>query len=85
MSSWQPIETAPRDGTIVLLASSTMVGAGAWAPDLHGDTYPWAFVDDFSTCELTSGYPGIAPNAWALNDGPSHWMPIPAPPESTPA
>lgn len=30
MSDWQPIETAPRDGTWLLLTGEGHVGAGLW-------------------------------------------------------
>ena len=55
---WQPIETAPRDGTI-----------GAWCDVIGGWSADIASMED-----------GVAVFAGDC-DGPSHWMPLPAPPE----
>jgi hypothetical protein len=75
MSDWQPIETAPKDGTWLLLAGGKCEGdegdegrivSGQWA----GGTDPrWQFA------WYDSGYYG------EYSD-PSHWMPLPAPPAS---
>ena len=37
MTGWQPIETAPRDGTVVILfnADQRLVDAGHWTPYEH--------------------------------------------------
>jgi hypothetical protein len=65
---WQPIETAPKDGTLVLL----------FIEDFHYVTVAWfciatglwpsndAFNDDREPCNV-----GL----------PTHWMPLPAPPK----
>jgi hypothetical protein len=65
MSQWQLIETAPKDGTEVLLYSHYLrqmfiggyVRRGAWKLFGHRDLY---------------------------ETEPTHWMPLPAPPEVTP-
>jgi hypothetical protein len=69
MSEWRPIETAPKDGSRVLL-----------------------WLDCLSECYIGRWQPrGRSPNTWAvafgsqatsLASGPTHWMPLPAPPES---
>jgi hypothetical protein len=68
MSAWQSIETAPKDGTRVLLhhphAEDETVVAGFWGE--WGGAGP---------CWITDHAEG-----W-LN--PTHWMPLPAPPSST--
>ena len=78
---WQPIETAPRDGTKVL------VWAVKWAGEIHGPT-------DSAVCDIASfsnghsDYPGTdwwdcaGGDAYATWCIPSHWMPLPAPPGS---
>jgi hypothetical protein len=60
MSEWQPIETAPKDGTDLLL----------WWPywskiPVHGY---WSLGEWASLSAISEG------------DGPTHWMPLPAPP-----
>jgi len=64
---WQPIETAPRDGTRVLLSKvgSTEVVSGYW----NGIRYEDIPVDEWLT----------APGGWRRQ--PTHWMPLPEPPK----
>ena len=69
MSEWQPIETAPRDGTWVLVcgngwavttawyAMNERVGKAYWKADTEWD-------DDYLADRL-----------------PTHWMPLPEPPQ----
>jgi hypothetical protein len=79
---WQPIETAPRDGTQILMyggkpgydydGAIEPVCFTAWweqfrLPDRNGQTGMWRF------CSYDSGYYG----EW---ENPTHWMPLPAPP-----
>lgn len=70
---WQPIETAPKDGSIVLLRLTPhCVVSGQNDLELLGATAPrdeWWHIapDDIS-------YP--------LVNAPTHWMPLPAPPET---
>ena len=62
---WQPIETAPRDGTLILtFEASEGIATSAYRPDLAGNTgYVWFNPDhETPTC-------------------PTHWMPLPAAPE----
>lgn len=77
MSEWQPIETAPKDGTHILLwfnvpASmfETNVAIGFWS-DLADD---WPEVEPWFMLECDSA-PLTAFGARA-----THWMPLPEPP-----
>lgn len=79
MTGWQPIETAPKDGTRIILTDGRTVEAGCFAPDVHGDDFAWAFVDDYQGCDLVTGYVGVAANAWK-NTAVTHWQPLPEPP-----
>lgn len=74
MSGWQPIETAPRDGTTVLtmhkddlypVSALTFkdVGAGEWFRETEGP-------DDI---EINGRHD-------VLYRTPTHWMPLPEPP-----
>lgn len=72
VKGWQPIETAPKDESWVLLYFGKSLGAfeaenmalGFWS-DEHAD---W-FGSEAASCSLASG-----------GAGPTHWMPLPKPP-----
>ena len=63
-ATWQPIETAPKDGTYVLLYEPR--------DDDH------AIEVGFYECETWYGMDHI------YSIYPTHWMPLPKPPEQTP-
>ena len=65
-SQWQPIETAPRDGTKVLLCHS-----GYAHPYYDRDRTPRVWVDFFRA----GSWYNTAPSGQ-----PTHWRPLPAPP-----
>jgi hypothetical protein len=67
--SWQPIETAPKDGSFMLLAAKTCLRpqplpfTGRW---LHGVPGCWVLVNaDLAVQRID----------------PSHWMPLPESPK----
>lgn len=63
---WQPISSAPRDGTRILTWSGS-----------HGvEVAQWTWNEKweiFATAEYD--------NDWAILEGVTHWQPLPAPPE----
>lgn len=68
---WRPIETAPKDGTNVLLVNRKgNMAAGLWMDSLSGSGW-----------YLRGG--SLRPDTF-FNDhhGPTHWMPLPAAPAS---
>lgn len=75
MSDWQPIETAPKDETVVLL----------FIPDFGGGDDNPCMITGFH-----DGYDGPhrIGAGWTSNDmarvatggSPTHWMPLPQPP-----
>lgn len=68
MSEWRPIETAPKDGTPVLL----WVGVGM--------SEPWAQTARWVN-EPESGWSGWVDTYEGFDLAePTHWMPLPAPP-----
>jgi len=79
---WQPIETAPRDGTRIILTDGKSVEAGCFAPHVHGDEYAWAFVDDYAAEDVGHGNVGVQANAFKT-DFVTHWMPLPGAPKMT--
>lgn len=81
MSEWQPIETAPKDGTEVLVGvdiatvwivrNASFVREDDWVPRGGcGDGW-WAYNNSVTQEMLEGIYE------------PTHWMPLPEPPEST--
>ena len=81
MTGWQPIASAPKDGTAFLGARferDEWFGKVWWQPEFD------AFID---SCQLMTMAPG-----WTFEDGSSqhlhspgvpnvtHWMPLPPPP-----
>lgn len=79
MTEWQPIETAPKDGTALLLY-------GMWAGEISGiakepqiDIGLWAGGrSDYSGSDWWQLSTGDAYGCWIR---PTHWMPLPLTPE----
>lgn len=72
MTDWQPIETAPRDGTPVLLFGQEGMDIAHYDYDrARCGLNPWR---RFETAEYD--------NDWADIEGVTHWMHLPAPPAS---
>lgn len=71
---WQPIESAPKDGTVLILYSSQGMEMGSWKKDENYRDQPAKWFseegDDWST-----GY-------YYCPMDPTHWMPLPAPPKN---
>ena len=81
--TWYPIETAPRDKSIVILTDGDLVHPGCYVK--YGK-WCWHFFDTpFFMAEL-DGTPKTRmvteANAWPddPSNGPTHWMPLPPPP-----
>lgn len=77
LEDWQPIETAPRDGTHILIAFGEDVVASACYTANDDETHPWKFVD-----QQGKGLP-IFNGARDDKYGPTHWMPLPSAPHTT--
>ena len=81
MTEWQPIATAPKDGSKVILAKITPANedceVGLW----------WACMGYWRAEALLSGTGGKIRRAAAWTDGvdnlggATHWMPLPEPPK----
>lgn len=67
--TWQPIETAPKDGKILLLMGDT-IHIGYWSDEKYAARPKpyWATV---------ASWFGVT---WMRNNQPTHWMPLPAAP-----
>jgi hypothetical protein len=67
MSEWQPIGTAPTNGSILLLWDGEAVTAGRYDVEAAPFGSPWARL--------------IMPEYHSRIFRPTHWQPLPAPPE----
>ena len=79
MTGWMPIETAPKDGTRILLwdANKQIAISGCWHSDGGRDdpggyepAWAWWTADD--DVLMWDGGP---------DDHPTHWQPLPEPPQ----
>lgn len=77
MSEWKPIETAPKDGTDILIAQAgcERVYKGGWATQAETGHGAWRVSDNFWS-EAEGAFLSIK----LTDDFATHWMPIPAPP-----
>lgn len=90
MSEWQPIETAPKDGTVIDLWVCYSTGEGFRATDAYWCEQGFDYGPD--RCDGKPGWAaahmgwdgaeGYADNP-ADGDVATHWMPIPQPPLGT--
>ena len=82
LGAWLPIETAPRDGTWMLLAggqcdfdeesdNKARPVVGQWSNELNCDETDW----HWQFAWYDGGYYGVY-------EHPTHWMPLPTPPEA---
>lgn len=65
---WQPIKTAPKDGSAFLAYGEENIAAVYWE-------------DDFDGWQVYGAETYISEEFW-LSFKPTHWMPLPPPPEA---
>lgn len=77
---WQPIETAPKDGTqvVLLLEGHTEAVVASWRE--VEDFALWVAVDEFKEPSSWDGG-----SCWEHSDQPTHWAPLPAITPASPA
>lgn len=95
MTKWQPIDTAPKDGTVVLGYFPDGIKARdyphGWGERIYYRTIMrWGTANDYDgESQWIVPFPDIDPgvyddpsfDCWAMTGNPTHWMPLPAPPD----
>lgn len=84
VDDWIPIETAPKDGTMIL-------GCKKPPPPGDGFTGRWTYAYEQGMAPVTIAWRSFHPNqpgkkTWRIADGkpyqPSHWQRLPEPPSA---
>ena len=75
--NWQPIETAPKDGTSILLFQPD--DANIWCPCREKQMTTYTFVGWFDRNHC-AGPNWVCSEYDAFEKSPTHWMPLPEPP-----
>ena len=76
---WQPIETAPKDGTWVLLTGGVIFYG--WDGDDFPDCVVGQYVSDQYVSEDKWQFAWYDGGCYGEYEHPTHWMPLPAPPK----
>jgi hypothetical protein len=79
-SQWQPISTAPKDGTEMILSNGVAVQQGWWI-DSPGGTTEYRDVDgNYVGQHDDDGYLGWWDVGGGMLPEPTHWQPLPPEP-----
>ena len=88
MTEWQPIETAPTDGTFILATSKFLDGEVficTWGEKKYVHTLQTVCHIGWHLVGIPKRYyPGYGPMFMPINQDdlqPTHWMPLPEPPK----
>jgi hypothetical protein len=78
---WQPIETAPKDGGALILSNGKEVAQGWWC-DVPGYSREVRDSDGrYIDQDEGEGFLGWMDCDGGMLPEPTHWMPLPPPPE----
>jgi len=79
---WQPMETAPRDGTRILIGGRWSLewspGYGEWTCEVAA----WGSPHSDGSGRDADWYAGMIPLTRAFAVTWTHWQPLPAPPDT---
>jgi len=72
MTAWQPIETAPRDGTPLLVIEGVVQNVAVWRDGIRPG---WCLKNPYSD------EPFMERDGDLIDLSPTHWMPLSPPPD----
>jgi uncharacterized protein DUF551 len=87
--NWEPIETAPKDGTDVILFDGFAVSVGAYEDDMSYEDFLTICGDGEGEKEWRKYIKDEPGQGWISHETisgdcvlmePTHWMPLPSPP-----
>lgn len=84
-AGWKPIESAPKDGTDILLTNGVHVSCGHWHYDEGGTTEYRDLDGRYIGQDDRDGFAGWLDWMGGMTPNPTHWMPLPAAPGTPPA
>jgi len=79
MSEWKPIDSAPKDGTRVLFGRKAWVTIGRW------QTVDYDHYAGMSIRAWVADTAGRESPRMVTDFQPTHWQPLPPPPDQEPA
>jgi len=84
---WQPIETAPKDGYFLVYCPETLPEyedydeGGIWYRELINEPTPEFIAVAMRNWDWNGEIHAFAPFHFAEEGKPTHWMPLPPPPQ----
>jgi hypothetical protein len=76
-TKWNDIATAPKDGTAIDVWAVNSDGHACRIPDVA-----WEPITDWDG-RVYEGWTGMFPSKFCAKYEPTHWLPLPTPPEPT--
>jgi hypothetical protein len=81
MSEWQPIATAPKDGTAVLVYGPGMRPEDSgYSIAVWNDNAAMLLMGKSGFSAMVAGWIAYSDSQIDIESQPTHWMPLPAPP-----
>ncbi len=83
MSEWKPIESAPKDGRLIIITTGSASGVARWGIVARRDTLN-DYDDGSGPCaQFESEYGWLSPNNKHIHGMQcTHWMPLPEVPQT---
>ena len=82
MTEWISIDSAPKDGTEIILMKGSRVTCGSWQVFVETESHYDSSGNYIGSDEIDCGASWCSyDGGFCEDDEPTHWMPLPEPPE----